>query len=266
MKKSAIKKIEKEIDEKTKLPYEIKNKIRSEIFTNITIASVIIVYFIFIILGSIGIIKNLRPIDLNVFSFLFLTIAIVLFEVAYRKSNGSLAIYGIEFLVVAIFTLFMPYIIFELDDSHKKIYLLASVFIAIYYTLKSIYVSIRIKNEYLNSVSDVKEIVKKEKTKNSFNEEIEEVEEVEPTEKNKKEEAKPKKRKNAKKTEKEAVEKQTSEKRGKAKKTKKEEVIVEEQKPKKRGRPKKTEASENKQKESTTPKKRGRPRKVDVVK
>ncbi len=52
MKKSAIAKIEKEIDEKTKLPYEIKDKIKKEVFTNIVVSTVIITYFIFIVLGS----------------------------------------------------------------------------------------------------------------------------------------------------------------------------------------------------------------------
>ena len=52
MKKSAIAKIEKEIDEKTKLPYKIKDKIKKEVFTNIVVSVVIITYFIFIVLGS----------------------------------------------------------------------------------------------------------------------------------------------------------------------------------------------------------------------
>lgn len=52
MKKSTIEKIENEINEKTKLPYEIKDRIKREIFTNIIMAVVIILYFIFIVLGS----------------------------------------------------------------------------------------------------------------------------------------------------------------------------------------------------------------------
>lgn len=52
MKKSTIQKIEKEINEKTKLPYEIKDKIIKEVFTNIIVAAIIITYFIFIVLGS----------------------------------------------------------------------------------------------------------------------------------------------------------------------------------------------------------------------
>ena len=52
MKKSTIEKIEKEIDEKTKIPSNIKNKIKIEVFTNMAIALVLVIYFIFIILGS----------------------------------------------------------------------------------------------------------------------------------------------------------------------------------------------------------------------
>ena len=159
MKKNTIEKIEKEINEKTKLPI------------------IVITYFIFITLGSINTIKSTRSVDLNIFSFLFLAIAIILFEIAYRKEKGNIAIYGIEFLTIAIFNLFLPYIIFELDENYKRNYLLATSFIAIYYTLKSIYMSIRIKSKYMENISDVKEIVKKEKTTNRTYEDIEEIEE-----------------------------------------------------------------------------------------
>ena len=177
MKKSTIEKIEQEISEKTKLPYELKEKIRKEVFTNIAVASAIILYFIFIVLGSIGSIKNVRVIDINIFSMLFLSIAILLFEIAYRKDDGKLAMFGIESLVVAIFTLFLPYIIFELHETNKKYYLIASICIAIYYIVKSIYIAMRTKNKHIRELSDIKEIVKKEKTKRRIKEEIEEIEE-----------------------------------------------------------------------------------------
>ena len=112
MKKSTIEKIEKEINEKTKLPNEVKEKIKKEVFTNIAVATVIILYLIFIVLGSVGSVKNVRVVDLNIFSILFLGVAIIIFEISYRKEDGKLAMYGIESLVVAIFTLFLPYIIF----------------------------------------------------------------------------------------------------------------------------------------------------------
>lgn len=275
MKKSTIEKIEKEINEKTKLPNEVKEKIKNEVFTNFVIASIIILYFIFIILGSFGSIKNVRVIDINIFSMLFLSIAILLFEIAYRKDDGKLAMLGIESLVLAIFTLFLPYIIFELHGTNKKYYLMASIYIAIYYILKSIVISIKTKNKYINSnISDVKEIVKKEKTKRRIKEDIEEIEikdknnkknvgvdahinskKEQPKNTNQKQETTPKKRGRPKKT-------QTTNNKNK------ENIKVESQgstEPKKRGRPKKTETiTKQENKNETTPKKRGRPRKVAI--
>ena len=237
MKNSTIEKIEQEINEKTKLPHEIKEKIKKEVFTNIVIASIIILYLIFIILGSEGSTKNIRTTDLNIFCMLFLGVAIYLFEIAYRKDNGKLAIYGIESFIIAVFTLFLPYIIFELNEKNKKYYLTATIFVASYYILKSLIISIKTKNKHMNSkISDVKEIVKKEKTKRRIKEEIEDIEET--------------------KTIKEIKNKNEEKKK----------IEAEEVKPKKRGRPKKTETknNENKPKEENAPKKRGRPRKVDI--
>lgn len=263
MRKSAIEEIEKEIDEKTKLPNEVKDKIKKEVFTNIVVAAVIVTYFIFIVLGSIGSVKNVRIIDLNIFSMIFLGIAIVLFEVAYRKDQGNIAIYGIESLVVAIFTLFLPYIIFELDETHKKHYLLASIYIAAYYILKSIYIATRTRVEYMNSISDVKEIVKKEKPKRRVKDEIEDDEDKVVKVNN--EEAKKEEKVNNKKEEKKT---DAPKKRGRPKKedTLKsvKENKEEKSEPKRRGRPKKSENKkvEEEVKVTEAPKKRGRPRKA----
>lgn len=260
MRKSTIEKIEKEIDEKTKLPDNIKDKIKKEVFTNTVVAIVIVTYFIFIVLGSIGSIKNIRAIDLNIFSMVFLGISILLFEIAYRKDKGSLAIYGIESLVVAMFTLFLPYIIFELDETNKKYYLLASIYIAAYYILKSIYIASRTRTKYMNSISDIKEIVKKEKSKRRVKDYIEENKEYEKVEKKEENTS----------SKKEDIKENIPKKKGRPKK----EIITktikksenEKPEPKRRGRPKKIDSKqkEDKSKEDITPKKRGRPRKVVV--
>ncbi len=228
MKKSTIEKIEKEIDEKSKLPDNIKDNIRKEVFTNILIAVIIILYFIFIVSGSIGTTKNVRTIDLNIFSILFLAIAITLFEIAYRKENVKLAVHGVESLVIAIFTLFLPYIIFELDETYKKYYLMSSIYIATYYSIKSIYISTKTKNTYMNSISDINEILKKEKSKKINSENIEE--------------------------RKEEVDNYSNTKQNN------EEIIN-----KKRGRPKKVQSlkqEEDKKQKTNETKKRGRPRKA----
>lgn len=233
MKKSTIEKIEKEIDEKTKTPYLVREKIKNEVFTNFVIASIIILYFIFIILGSFGTIKNVRIIDINIFSIIFLGTAILLFEIAYRKDDGKLAMFGIESLAVAIFTLFLPYIIFELHGTNKKYYLMVSIFVASYYIIKSIYSATRTKNKYMKDISDIKDIVKKEKKTKRIKEDIEEVEEI----------------------------KYKINVRNIEKSLNKE---IKENVPKRRGKPRKTETTNVKEKsnEEVAPKKRGRPRKA----
>lgn len=234
MKRNMVKKIEQEINQKTTIPDNLKNTIRKEIFTNIVIAIAVIIYFTFLIAGSIGATKTVRTTDFNIFSIIILCLAIYLFEVSYRKENAKLAIFGIESLAGAIITLFLPYIIFELDEFHKKYYMIMSIYISAYYIIKSICISLKAKKNYIKQASDIKELVKKEKKKDL---EIKEREMQKTTKENRTE---------------------NTEFKGK------ETMQNNKNTPKKRGRPKKQETTdkENKKTEENVPKKRGRPRKV----
>lgn len=237
MNETTIEKIEKEIDEKIKLPKDIKENIIKEVFTNIVMAIGIMVYLTFLILGSVGAVKNIRIIDFNIFSIILLGISILLFEIAWKRSSGRLSMYGIEMLAIALFTLFLPYIIFELNSPYKKFYLIASAYTTMYYSIKSIYIAIKSRRKYMITVDDIKDIVKKEKIKRVINDDIEETEEIEVVE--------------------EIDNKDTLNGKG--------ENTITDNKPKKRGRPKKIEdikSKENIAKEDETPKRRGRPRKV----
>lgn len=279
MKNNEVKKIEEEIKLKTTLPDDIKGKIRKEIFVNIVIAAALVVYFTFLILGSVGTIKNVRSMDFNIFSIIILSVSIYLFEISYRKDNGKLAMFGIEALVTAIFTLFLPYIIFELDEMHKKYYLMIGGYIAVYYIIKCIYISFKIKKEHMKELSDIKDIVKKEKYilyKNTDDA----TEKLEKTEEKTSDNEKANKQENDKKKTKQN--KTTTKKNVKIKvKSEVEKVVNEEDKnaklkdkektnesnknaPKKRGRPKKEDTlkKEIDVKTESAPKKRGRPRKV----
>ncbi len=195
-----IAKIEDEIMKKTMLPDDLKEKIRREIFINIMFGIVIIVYFIFLTLGSIDTVKAARSIDFKIFSLLLLASSISLFEIAYRKDSGKLAISGIEILLVSILTLFLPYIVFELDTKHQIYYIWGSVLIGIYYIVKSIIMTNKAKKSYKKQESDIKEITKKEKKKDILDEDIDgDIEKIKKNnikkqEKESKNENKPKKR------------------------------------------------------------------------
>ena len=163
MRKGTIQKIEEEINEKRKMPKEVKESLRKEIFTNIIICTCLVAYFLFLFLGSVDKTKAVRVIDLKIFSTIYLATSIVLFEIAYKKDSGKIAIHGIEILLVAIMTLFLPYIIFELDSKYQKIYYFVGEYIAVYYVIKCICIAIIRKRKYSKDVSDIKEIIKKEK-------------------------------------------------------------------------------------------------------
>lgn len=286
MKKEMVEKIEDEIKQKTKLPNDIKEKTRKNIFINIVIAIIAISYLVFLILRSTGSAKNDCIIEFNILSMLLLGIAIGLFEFAYKKDNGSIAMYGIEALIIALTTLFLPYVIFEVNQENKKYYLLVSSYIGIYYIIKCIYISLRAKRKYLEEQSDIKDIVKKEQRKiNSQDIEIEQNQKNKTENNNKQEKTKIEQSIKIEETHKIEKTKGSTPKKTDKKpqnETNKNEI------PKKRGRPKKQveqkqenkkENTPNKSKENhkkvntkqekvenaNVPKKRGRPRKQEMV-
>ena len=189
MRKGTIQKIEEEINEKRKMPKEVKESLRKEIFTNIIICACLVAYFLFLFLGSVDKTKAVRVIDLKIFSIIYLATSIILFEIAYKKDSGKIAIHGVEILLVAIMTLFLPYIIFELDSKYQKIYYFVGEYIAVYYVIKCIFIAIIRKRKYSKDVSDIKEIIKKEK-RIIKDEDEEFIEEPKSVAKNKNEESK----------------------------------------------------------------------------
>lgn len=136
-----------------------------DILTNIIYLILVLVYFItFNTQGSLLDLEILiKYIDIS--SMTFLAIAIVMFEVGYRKEKTKIFIYGIEFFVLAIFTLLIKHMPKVLGYTMKD-YIEVGIYAYIaYYILKSaIQYTIQKQNE-LKSLSDIKEIVKEEPTK-----------------------------------------------------------------------------------------------------
>lgn len=156
-----LKSLEKEIIDKKKLPQEEENKINSKIFENMIIADILMAFFYLISLGSLNIETPIFITDLKVFSVGLIVLTVVLFEISYRKENGNLCIHGIECLVVAIFMLFSTYLY---TMYMREFYMYISIFayiVAIYYSVKSIIIYIKMKKKYIASLSDIDKIVKK---------------------------------------------------------------------------------------------------------
>ena len=161
LKKEEIADVAKKMEESSKLTVTEERKLSFKIFINILIVGATMIYFYLIHLGYKNIEKDKFILDLKVFSCISLVAAIVLFEQSYKKESKKLCIHGIEMLIIAILTLFMPYVYFYSNLETKIVYLSIFVFALIYYGIKSILIHRKTKNKHLDDMSDVKEIVKK---------------------------------------------------------------------------------------------------------
>ena len=165
-KKLAITEIKNNKDkDKYKIEKQIIEKVNIDLFINLIIAILMIIYFIFINLGYKNIENSILNKDLEVFCLVFLFVGIIIIEKAYRKDSGKIALYGIEILIFAFHTLTINHFltIYNLDF---QVYVLTSSYIfSIYYVLKCIIIYTIAKRKYLGNLSDIPQIIKEEPTK-----------------------------------------------------------------------------------------------------
>ncbi len=152
--------VKKDLKSKSKLPKEEEKKLSSVVFENLCVAIAVMIYLFFIILGFINIKEEIYNVDLKVFSFIILIIAILLFERAYKKDSGKLCAFGIETLFLSITTMGLLYVNIELQHMFLSIAAIISLLFAIYYVAKSIYLYSKMKKKYF--VDNMKDIIQKE--------------------------------------------------------------------------------------------------------
>ena len=155
-----MEKIEEEIKKQTTISDERKNKINKSIFHNIAISNVIMLYFIFIVLGYQTITPDKFIIDLQVFSVITMGISIIVFEKAYKKDSTEYAIHGIESLFLSIVTLISIYVFSKYREKFADIMIIVCYLFAIYYVAKSIIIYLKMKTKALERTSDIRKIVK----------------------------------------------------------------------------------------------------------
>ena len=100
--------------------------------------------------------------DIEVFAGAFLVVGIIIIEIAYKKDSGIKAITGIEFLILALHSLSIMHVITLMKYDFRYYLLTSSYVISIYYVLKAIILYTKGRKNYLKSLSDISEIVKKE--------------------------------------------------------------------------------------------------------
>lgn len=159
-------KIAEKIENIKKMPKEEKQKSYKDIMINLIIACSIIIYFTFLYLGYINIDSQSFIIDLKVFSIFLVGISIVLFEVAYNKDSGKIAVFGIEVLINAIITLMLVYVYMIYKEIYSTVIVIVSVSFTIYYIIKSLIIYFKRKKDYKKTISDVKDIIEYDELEN----------------------------------------------------------------------------------------------------
>ena len=159
--KEKVNKIEKEIKNKKQLPQEEMLKINKKVFENLFIADIVMVFLCLISLGALNIESSAFITDLKVFSVALIILTIILFEISYKKDDGNICIHGIETLVLAIFTLLSIYTYTIYFKNFHMIVASFSLLFGVYYVGKAIIIYRKMKKQYLASVNDISEIIKK---------------------------------------------------------------------------------------------------------
>ena len=162
--------MQKEIENKRKLPEELKKEIKKSILHNILIAVIIIVYLSIINILFYKLENTVFEEQMKFIALGIITVTVIIFEIAYRKQSKRMCIIGIELFLCSIISLYIPYIylsyLFENINIKFLTYALP-VGIALYYFLKAYIIYKTGKIKHHNNLSDIKEILK-DTEKNSY--------------------------------------------------------------------------------------------------
>lgn len=159
---------EEKIKNKTDLKTIIKNineTVTGDVLANLAYSSMIMIYFMFFNLQYEVLPTDILTKYINISSIIFLGIAILMIEISYKKEKDNILLYGVEFLLLAIFTLLIKHIPKLLDCNTQTYILIGSYLFALYYMLKSTVLYTKERQEELKSLIDIKEIVKDEPIK-----------------------------------------------------------------------------------------------------
>lgn len=160
-----MEKADKMVEELTiqkKMTQIVKSKLDDRIFLNCMLAIGIMLYLCTINIVYMFVPKDTAILALKIFAIVIILATVVMFEYSYRKDNGRFAIVGIELFIISTIVLYIPYIYENTQKLMCRIVVLAPVFCAVYYIVKSIIIYIKTEKQYQNNLSDVREIVKED--------------------------------------------------------------------------------------------------------
>lgn len=160
-----------EIEEKRKLPHEVKENIKNNIFHSLIASTIILSY-----LAAINIMYyNLKPKKFEYYMKFFalgiIVVTVIDIELAYRKNSKKLCLIGLELLACAILSLYIPYIYIHTTDYLRNSVMLLPGILLIYYVFKSLVIFKQNQFKHRNNLSDVKELLSNDERKSYLDEE-----------------------------------------------------------------------------------------------
>ena len=150
---------------KKKVPKSKMQEIKGRVIRNLIVGILIIAYFMVLVLAHSKLREDRLLGDIQVFAGTFLVIGIVFLEQAYKHNEGYRAINGIEAIVLAAHTLSIEYVLNIIHIDFSMYMYISSGVIVVYYILKLLMVFTLGKKQYIDSFSDISEIVKDEPQK-----------------------------------------------------------------------------------------------------
>lgn len=140
----------------------VDKKTSKRVFINLLIAITIMAYFciLSIVYKNVGL--DLITTVVKVATMVFLTISLILLEIAYKKESKKFVIHSFEILALAIHSLTTMHVIRINNFDFNNYILISSYAFSIYYVLKTIIITTKARKEFLNGLSDISQIVQKE--------------------------------------------------------------------------------------------------------
>lgn len=137
---------------------EIDRNFVKKIYLNVFNAVIIIFYFLILKENY----EDMVGTVINILTMILLFVSIYLFEKAYKKEDGGVALSGVEILILSTYMLTIEHNIKKFDLEFKKYFLVALYAFAIYFILKSIIIYTKARKQQIENYSDIREIIKKD--------------------------------------------------------------------------------------------------------
>ena len=159
-----------EIEEKRKLPQEVKENIKTNIFHSFIAAVIILAYLAAINVLYYSFEQAIFEHYMKYFALGIIVVTVIDIEIAYRKDSKKLWLIGLELLACGILSLYIPYIYLHTTTYLRNCVMLLPAALIIYYLFKSVVIFKQNQFKHRNNLSDVKELLSNDERKSYLEE------------------------------------------------------------------------------------------------